>query len=295
MTPFLKPTNDYAFRRLFGQEHNKHLLVSFLNSVLELPEGKKIVDLTYEDPSQLPRLNELKYSILDVRVKDQRNVSYIVEMQIAKQDYFEKRALYYISKNYSNQLKEGEDYIKLNPVVFLGILDFVLLENKHFVSHHNILEKNTGEHFLKDFQLTFIELPKFNKNLSELVTEEDRWIYFLKNAQKEKEIPANIPEKEIIDAYKEMQSYQWTSVELLNYEKAGIAETDFMLQLAYAEKQGLERGLEQGLERGMEQGDRKRIKKTSPALFEKGFSMEAVAELFEITVEELKEILDSND
>ena len=91
---FLDPTNDIAFKKIFGDENRKDILISFLNSLLGLKEGKKILEVEIQNPYQVPKIAELKNTILDVKCRDQRNISYLVEMQVAKQNGFEKRVLY---------------------------------------------------------------------------------------------------------------------------------------------------------------------------------------------------------
>ena len=98
---FADPKNDVAFRKIFGNENKKVILISFLNSVLDLKNGYKIVDLTFKDSYQLPKISSLKSSIIDVKVKDQKKNSYIVEMQVSETDGFDKRVQYYVSKEYT--------------------------------------------------------------------------------------------------------------------------------------------------------------------------------------------------
>src|SRR5438876_892588 len=121
---FLKPTNNYAFLRVFGDENHKPILISFLNSVLELPGGSRIVAIEYLRSEQVPRIEGLKATLLDIRCKDERGITYIVEMQVSAIEGLSKRIQLYMSKAYAGQIKSGEDYPKLNQVIFIGIFDF---------------------------------------------------------------------------------------------------------------------------------------------------------------------------
>ncbi|HCL56117.1 MAG TPA: transposase, partial [Spirochaetia bacterium] len=81
---FLDPTNDVAFKKIFGNDQKKEVLISLLNSLLGLKEGKKILEVEIQNPYLVPRIADLKNTVLDVKCKDQRNISYLVEMQVAK-------------------------------------------------------------------------------------------------------------------------------------------------------------------------------------------------------------------
>src|SRR5262249_55555960 len=150
-------TNDYAFLHIFGNIHHTEVLISFLNSVLNLKGSEKIVHVTLLGPFQAPDIKGAKETIIDVRCKDEKNYEYLVEMQILKHKHFDKRVLYYTSKSYSAQLGQSEPFKKLRPVIFLGILDFVFTKNKNYKSIHLIHDIETYEHLLKDFRFTFIE------------------------------------------------------------------------------------------------------------------------------------------
>ena len=141
---YLDPKNDYAFRRIFGDDKREHVLRHFLNSVLELVGDRQIKRLRIADPHQVPKLKDHKETILDVRCKDQRGCEFIVEMQVSDQRDFEHRAVYYVAKSFVNQLKKGEDYTQLRKVTLLSILDFPFLESPDYLSTHLILDKKTG-------------------------------------------------------------------------------------------------------------------------------------------------------
>lgn len=117
---FVDVTNDVAFRKIFGNENRKEVLISFLNATLLLEEQQKIVDVHILTPYQLPAIKGGKVTIVDVKAKDQNNNSYIVEMQIAEVDGFDKRVLYYASKSYSSQIDRGDLYQKLSPTFLLN-------------------------------------------------------------------------------------------------------------------------------------------------------------------------------
>jgi len=261
---FLDPKSDVAFKKLFGDITHKNILMSFLNSVLGNREGKKIIDVVLNDPANLPETLEAKASIVDVRCTDQNNNQYIVEMQVVTQKNYAARAQYYSALALSRQLGKKERYDLLVPVIFVGVLDFVLFENPHYISHHFILDKETLAHELQHFEFHFIELPKFTKELEELevsLNSElilDKWIYFLKHADSLQNIPAPLKDQAIQDAFIVLEQGNWSRAELEAYDRSldawrsyeGQMEAAKEISEAKGEARGIERGMAQGIEKG---------------------------------------------
>jgi predicted transposase/invertase (TIGR01784 family) len=216
---FVDPKSNIAFKKIFGNETKKEILISFLNAVLMLKDDKEIQEITILDSYQAPKLSHLKETILDVRAKDKRGINFIVEMQVEKEAYFHKRALYYASKAYISQIDKGVDYPKLNQVFFIGILNFDLFESPKYLSKHLILDNETYKQELKDLEFDFIELNKFNKELPDLETIIDKWIYFFKYTEDLKVIPKELESvKEIKEAFEIAEQHNWTKEELDIYD-----------------------------------------------------------------------------
>ena len=178
---FLNIKTDYAFKKVFGSDDSKEILKSFLNSTLELPY--LIEDLTIVDPYNVPKLQGMKDTTVDVKATLEDNSKVIIEMQILNHDGFESRILYNTAKNYANQLNKGEKYNLLNPVIALIIVNFKMFKFDKYKSIFKLIEKDNFTEYKDDIQLQFIELPKFDKNLDECISIEDKWIYFIKNVQ----------------------------------------------------------------------------------------------------------------
>lgn len=223
---FANIKNDFAFRKIFGNENKTEILISFLNAVLKLAGTKQIEWVEILNPYQVPIVLGAKSTILDVKAKDKAGNEYIVEMQVTDKLGFAKRVVYYSAKSYSAQLNISEDYYKLKPTIFIGILNFEFLENPHYLSRHLILDTETHEHQLKDLDFNFIELPKFNKAEQELNTLIDKWVYFIKNAESLTVIPSNVDDEGLKSAYTEANRHNWTKADLEAYEYALMRETD---------------------------------------------------------------------
>ncbi len=223
---FVDIKNDVAFRKIFGNENRKEVLISFLNAVLLLQENYKIVNVDILTPYQLPDLKGGKVTIVDVKAKDQNDKTYIVEMQVAEVDGFDKRVLYYASKSYSAQIERGDQYENLNPTYFIGILDFEVTKNPSYVNRHKIIDSETNENYLKDIEFNFIELPKFNKKENELESVIDQWVYFIKNAENLDVIPENLKDEGLKFAYEDADKHNWSKAELEAYDYALMREQD---------------------------------------------------------------------
>jgi predicted transposase/invertase (TIGR01784 family) len=235
---FVDVKNDIAFRKIFGNESKKVILISFLNAIMELDGSEKIKDITILNPFQLPILPNMKVSIIDVKATDNNNNTYIVEMQVADVIGMEQRVLYYTSKEYSQQIDSGEKYTELKPVIFIGIFDYKFSEDEDYLSHHAFCNVKTGERIIKDMNMYFIELEKFNKAPKQLETVTDKWIYFIKEVENLVVIPENLDDEGLTEAYKDANKNSWTKQELDAYNYAAMREQDDKGRTAKAELKG---------------------------------------------------------
>jgi predicted transposase/invertase (TIGR01784 family) len=242
---FVDVKTDIAFKKIFGSDQHTEILIGFLNAVLELEGDRRIKSVTLKNPWQPPDIPILKETILDVRAVDNRDVTFIIEMQIKDTTFFDKRAIYYTSKAYTGQIKKGEDYPKLNQVIFIGILDFNSFDGDNYLTRHLILNRDTLKQELRDIEFNFIELKKFNKEEEELKTIIEKWIYFIKNADNLSMIPKNaeaIPE--LNEAYKLASMNAWTEEELEIYEYWQIRDAGDRYKIKEEYEKGIEKGIE---------------------------------------------------
>jgi predicted transposase/invertase (TIGR01784 family) len=294
MMEFADVKNDVAFRKVFGNENRKDSLISFLNAVLDFKGKQKIASVEILNPYQLPKLRGGKVTIVDIQAKDQAGRSYIVEMQVGELDGFSKRVLFYFSKSYSEQIKRGDFYRKLKPVIFIGIVDYSFSKNPNYISRHQIRDVETHEHLLKDVEFNFIELPKFNKELHELENLTEKWIYFIKNAENLDVIPENVDDEGLKIAYQEANKHTWTEAELKAYDYAFMREEDERARLDKAKQKGLEQGLQKGLQEGLQKGEqlglqKKQIEIAKKAI-NKGLDNQTISELTDLTSEQIERL-----
>ncbi|MFZ4634530.1 MAG: Rpn family recombination-promoting nuclease/putative transposase [Saprospiraceae bacterium] len=242
---FVDVKNDVAFRKIFGNENKKVILISFLNAVLGLEGQNRVKEVSLLNPFQLPRIAGEKSSIIDVRATDEKGATFIVEMQVAEPSGFDKRVLYYTSKDYAGQINAGDDYPLLRPVYFIGILDFNYFIGKDYLSSHSIIDEATGENGFKDLKFRFIELKKFNKKAFELKTIIDMWTFFIKNAEDLDVMPDNVDDEGLKEAYEEAAQHNWTREAYDAYIYSGIREQDEKGRVELAERRRIERVVKQ--------------------------------------------------
>lgn len=298
---FVDPKNDVAFRKIFGDESKKEILISFLNNILCFAgTDKEIVDITIQNPYQVPKLTGLKETILDIKAVDKRNIRYIIEMQVFHTAAFEKRVLYYVSKAYSLQLDKAENYPKLNQVIFLGFLNFELFkETTDYATRHLILEENTNGHYFKDFELNFVELPKFTVELDQLKNIKEKWIYFVKNAGDMTMIPKELEAPlELKEAFEAANQMTWSKEELDAYDTRGMLIQDERGRVEYAHEEGLKSGFEKGeksgLEKGKKEGLDEGLKKgkveMAKTLKENGVDISLIVKSSGLSIEEIEKL-----
>lgn len=254
LNKYLDPKNDVAFRKIFGTEKNKDILIHFLNDMAMFKDNPRIVDISFLKTIQDPEIAAKKTSVVDILCKDSKGKQYIVEMQVANEKGFAQRAQYYAAKAYINQADVGHKYHNLREVVFLAITQFKMFPHrKHFKSDHIILEKETHDHDLKHLAFSFLELPKFKKKIEDLESIMDKWMYFFKHAEEtsEADLVKIIGKDSIIErAYSELNRFTWTEEELLTYEQAEKYEKDFLASLEQKFDEGIAKGEQIGLAKG---------------------------------------------
>lgn len=251
---FLDIRTDFAFKKVFGSEDSKDILLNFLNAVIYFDSTRKINDLVIVDPYNIPMLKGMKDTFVDVKAELDDGSRVIIEMQILNHEGFEKRVLYNAAKNYSTQLQKGEAFSLLNPMIALTLTDFVMFQDNKALMHcFKLLEKERFIQYNDDIELIFIELPKFTKTESELQSVQDQWLYFIKNASRLDSVPKNL-QKTLEKAFAIANEANLTreELELQHKKRDWIYIQKSAIELAM--KQGIVQGLAQGIEQGIEQG-----------------------------------------
>ena len=225
ISKYLNPQNDFAFRKIFGREKNKDILLAMINSVLADQMHKEVVDIQFLKTNQDPDTAAKKYSIVDVLCKDQDGCQFIIEMQVAYQDYFKKRVLYYACKAYVDQAGEGEEYQNLKKVLFLAFTNFtVFVGDEDYKAVHKITNPQTQAHDIDGIIFKFVDLPKFMKQRGQDIDNfslEEKFYYFLAKAERMKDDELDkLAGKDIVirKAFKEIDYFNLSDEDKREYD-----------------------------------------------------------------------------
>lgn len=252
---FINPKTDFAFKKIFGSDRSKAILLSFLNAILH--EGKPvIVDLEILDPYLAPKIEGMKDTFVDVRAKLQTGRNVIIEMQVLNVAGFEKRILYNAAKTYSTQLLIGESYGELQGIVALTITDFVMFpETQDLQSAFVLKEKSRLTDYAEgDLELIFVELPKFQKELEDLTTLKDKWLYFLRNAPDLQVVPEKMEVvPELKEAFQIANESNMSREELYIQERKMIFLMDQRSAIVKANQEGMDKGRDEGRGEGRQE------------------------------------------
>jgi len=250
---FADPKNNFAFKRIFGREAHKPILIELLNALLELEGDHRIVDLDYLSPAQHVPVEELKLSLVDVKCLDQHGRHYVVKVQVLKVEGFEKPVVYNTSRPYVTQLRAGEDYPGLDDVVGVTICDFLIWPGPAvpggapvpMLSRWRMQEQHDGALGLSRVQYVFLELPKYTSGDDPQGTIE-RWAYFFREVKYLGVVPPALSETPYHEAM-EAARLGFSAGELDLYDRVKIAEQDARGALSLAERVGVEKGLRKAI------------------------------------------------
>ncbi|AOY81528.1 Rpn family recombination-promoting nuclease/putative transposase [Moorena producens JHB] len=248
---FISPKTDFAFKKIFGSSESKEVLISFLNALIYEGESR-INNLEIIDPYNAGYTTELKDTYLDVKAILNDGSTVIIEMQVLNVPAFDKRVIYNLAKTYSTQLKYGEGYSKLKPVIALTITDFTMFEETDEYLNCFVFKEQQKNFIYRNQHLSmvFVELPKFSRSLEDLETASEKWIYFLKEAPNLEAIPDTLSEiPGIAQALTIANQANMSSKDLEELHKREVFMEDRKGEIRQALEQGREEGrlLMQGL------------------------------------------------
>ncbi|WP_031431149.1 Rpn family recombination-promoting nuclease/putative transposase [Methylomicrobium agile] len=302
----INPRVDFAFKKLFGSEENKDLLMSLINAIVS--EEDRVADIELKNPYNLADYQAGKISILDIKAKSEKGRWYNIEMQISEDYYFDKRAIYYWAKLVTEQLSEGMMFKELKKTISINILDFNFVPDiDEFHNIYKIINTATGkDDKLHDvFELHYIELRKFTKTGAQIVTALDRWSTFLTKAHQldKHKIPKELAEdRAIVKAVSavdrmfdedERKIYEVRMQALAEVESKIASAMDKGLELGKAKgrEEGRAEGKEQGRAEGKEEGLYEAKKQIALKLHASGMDQDAIANLTGLSKPDIQQIV----
>lgn len=271
---YINPLTDFGFKKLFGTEPNKILLIDFLNQIL--PERHRIRDLSYSRNEHLG-LNELdRKAIFDLYCIGESGERFIVEMQKAKQNFFKDRSVYYASFPIQEQAGKGEWDYRLEPVYSVGILDFIFDDHKsdEELLHTVELKNQRCEVFYDKLKFIYIELPKFKKQEDELETQFDKWLYVFRHLSNLQGRPKTLQDR----VFQKL------------FDAAEIAKFSPEERNAYEDSLKYYRDLKNVVDTSREEGVIEGIEKIAKKMKEKGMSNSEISELTGLNDDEINDL-----
>jgi len=304
---YINPYTDFGFKRIFGQEANKDILIAFLNSLL--PEYHQIADLEFRNNEQTPPRREIYTFILDLYCVTPSGERFIVEMQQKYHHHFMDRSVSYTAAAIRGMVERGEKSYALPAVYYIGILDFV---------HHGegwmgeviqevSLKNQKGVVMYDKLRMYFIQLPLFTKTESELEKPLDKWLYFLKNLQGFQRIPEVLGEPVFEKAFEVAALSAMSESEQYAHEKAwddmvttkaiweyGLEEartTGLAEGKAEGKAEGLAEGKAEGKAEGLAEGEAQGVLKTARNMLALGIPLETIAQATGLAEADIKQEL----
>jgi len=246
---YINPFTDFGFKKIFGEEASKSLLIDFLNALLS--QTNKIVDLSFKNTEQLGQTDADRKAIYDIYCENEIGEKFIVELQKAKQNYFKERTIYYSTFPIREQAEKGLWNYQLKAVYCVGILDFTFddYENekeKSEVVHTIKLKNQNGKTFYEKLTYIYLEMPNFKKVETELTTRLDKWLFFIKNLEDFQSIPAIFSDDIFMQAFEKAELAKFGQVDLDRYESSLKIYRDLKGVIDTAFDEGKQEGIEEG-------------------------------------------------
>lgn len=270
---YINPFTDFGFKRLFGEEPNKDLLLDFLNELLKEEQGV-IKNLTYLKNEHLGTTEIDRKAIFDLYCENEKGEKFIVELQKTKQNFFKDRTVYYSTFPIKEQAKRADWNYELKSVYTIAILDFVFDEDKNqpdkFRYDVKLKDNETNKVFYDKLTFIYLEMPKFKKTAEQLETRFEKWLYVLKNLNRLDRVPDVLREK-IFDKL---------------FEIAEIAKFNQEQILSYEDSLKYYRDLKNSLDTAKAEGKAE----VAINLIKKGYPLNEISQITDLPIEEIEKL-----
>jgi predicted transposase/invertase (TIGR01784 family) len=243
---YISLLTDFGFKRVFGSEPNKRLLIDFLNTLL--PQRHQIRDVTFKNLENLGATTIDRKAIFDIYCEAENGELFIVELQKVKQNFFKDPSIYYASFPIQEQAQKGEWSYELAPVYLVGILDFVFDDHQNDPTFLHIVELKDQECrvFYDKLKFIYIELPKFRKTLEELQTHFDKWLFLFRNLPQLYEPPQSLQEEVFEQLFEVAEIANFTVAENRSYQASLKVYRDWYAIEMTARSEARQQGREEG-------------------------------------------------
>jgi len=278
---YIDPFTDFGFKKLFGEECNKDLLLDFLNELLHKEEGK-IVSISYLK-NEMPGISEeARKAVFDIHCENGKGEKFIVEIQKTKQAFFKDRTLYYSTFPIIRQSIPGKWSFELKAVYIIAILNFEFDDGKNDPDKYRydvmLTDIETYKIFYNKLTFIYLEMPKFNKEVDELETHFEKWMYVIKNLKRLDDLPDKLRER----IFEKM------------FSAAEVAKLTPDEYIAYIDSLNSYRDLQNSIETAKEEGKEEKAIEIAKKLLEDGMNIENITKYTALTKEQIEQLRDKN-
>jgi predicted transposase/invertase (TIGR01784 family) len=297
MAKYINPFTDFGFKKIFGEEASKPLLIDFLNSLL--PESDQIVDLNFKNTEQLGLTDNDRKAIYDIYCENEKGEKFIVELQKAKQNYFKERTIYYSTFPIREQAEKGEWNYDLKSIYCIGILDFTFDDyetepEKSEVVHTIKLKNQNGKVFYDKLTYIYLEMPNVKLSENNLKTRLDKWLFFIKNLEDFQSMPTIFSDEIFTKAFEKAELAKFGSIERDKYETSlkNYRDLKSVIDTAFddGKVEGLLEGKLEGLLEGKEAGLKEARIESARQLKALGVSIEIIMKSTSLSKEEIENL-----
>ena len=280
---------DFGFKRIFGTDPNKELLVNFLNSLFD---GEEVIkDVKYLNSENVGDVYTERKAIFDVYCENEKGEKFIVEMQNAYQTYFKDRSLFYSTFPIREQAPKGSDWnFCLKKVYVVALLNYRMSDEAFDSSDtiHTIalMDTKTNKVFNAKLMFKYVEVGRFDKTDEELISLSDKWMYVLKNLSRLDNRPSSLREKIFTKLFDAAAIARFTPMELREYEDSLKAYRDIKNSLDTAKEEGRAEGRAEGREEGRAEGIAMVVKN----MHAKGMDIDVIASITGLNKDEVESL-----
>ena len=283
---YVNPFTDFGFKKIFGEEPNKALLIDFLGELLR-EEESEIVDLEYLNNEQIGRLETDRRAIFDLYCRNRNGERFIVELQKTKEKNFKDRTLYYATFPIQEQGKRNSDWdFALKRVYMVAILDFVFDEDRDepekFRYNVKLTDIDTNKVFQDKLNFVYLEMPKFTKRLEDLETHFDKWLYALKNMNRLEDVPDGLREDVFLQLFE--------IAEIAKFDEAESRAYEGSLKYYRVLKNSIDTAREEAFNEGREEGWNQRTRDMALKLLGQGVDPGVISEATGLSADELRRL-----
>jgi len=290
-TRYINPFTDFGFKKLFGEEPNKDLLLDFLNELLRDEQGT-ITEINYLKNEHLGASQLDRKAIFDLYCTNEKGEKFIVELQKTEQKYFKDRTVYYSTFPITEQAERGDWNYQLKTVYMIAILDFVFDADEAELDKYRydvkLTDIATGKVFYDKLKFIYLEMPKFTKTIEELSSGFEQWMYVLKHLATLERMPESLQEKIFRKLFDVAELAKLPPEQAQSYQDSLKYYRDIKNSIDTAQEKGIQEGIQQGRQEGRQE---EKLEIAKNMLLKLHLDMDTVQKATALTKEELEEIL----